>query len=265
MDILGIDVGGSGIKGAPVNIETGQFTADRIRIKTPKKAEPQPVAEAVAQVAQTFDWKGPIGIGFPAPIKSGVAMMAANISELWIGMNTEQLFKDATGCTCKVGNDADVAGLAEMTFGAGKGQAGTVIMITLGTGIGTAIFTEGRLLPNAEFGHLEIKGQDAEDRASDAARQRDELSWKKYAKRLNRYLMTMERLFWPDLFIIGGGISKEHAKFIPLLTLQTEVVPAQLQNKAGIVGAALFFKIQQQQANKKPSEKVRLDESNSPS
>jgi polyphosphate glucokinase len=245
MEILGIDIGGSGIKGAPVNIETGQLTADRIRIKTPINAEPQPVADVVSQVAQAFDWEGPIGIGFPAPIKSGIAMMAANISEQWVGMNVEQLFTDATGCTCRVGNDADVAGLAEMTFGAGKGRAGTVIMITLGTGIGTAIFTEGRLLPNAEFGHLEIKGQDAEARASDAARQRDELSWKKYAKRLNRYLKTMERLFWPDLFIIGGGISKEHTKFIPLLTLQTEVVPAQFQNEAGIVGAALFIKMQQ--------------------
>lgn len=256
MEILGIDVGGSGIKGAPVNIETGQLTADRIRIKTPKNAEPQPVAEVVARVAQAFDWKGPIGIGFPAPIRSGIAMMAANISEKWVGVNTEQLFTEATGCPCKVGNDADVAGLAEMKFGAGKGRAGTVIMITLGTGIGTAIFTQGQLLPNAEFGHLEIDGQDAEARASDAARKREDLSWKKYAKRLNRYLKTMESLFWPDLYIIGGGISKEHAKFIPLLTLQTEVVPAQFQNEAGIVGAALFVKIQQHHAIKKSSRKA---------
>ena len=240
MEILGIDIGGSGIKGAPVNIETGQLTADRIRIKTPKKAEPRPVADVVAHIAQSFEWKGPIGIGFPAPIKSGVARMAANVSEKWIGMNVDQLFTDATGCACRVGNDADVAGLAEMTFGAGKDRDGTVIMITLGTGIGTAIFIDGKLLPNVEFGHLEIKGRDAEERASDAARQRDDLSWKKYAKRLNRYLMTVERLFWPDLFIIGGGISKDHAKFLPLLTLQTEVVPAQFQNEAGIVGAALF-------------------------
>jgi polyphosphate glucokinase len=253
MEILGIDVGGSGIKGAPVNTETGQLTGDRIRIKTPKQAEPGPVAEVVARVAQAFDWEGPIGIGFPAPFKSGIAMMAANISEKWVGVNAEQLFKDATGCPCKVGNDADVAGLAELTFGAGTGRAGTIIMITLGTGIGTAIFTEGRLLPNAEFGHLEIRGEDAEARASDAARQRENLSWKKYAKRLNRYLKTMERLFWPDLFIIGGGISKEHAKFLPLLTLQTEVVPAQFQNEAGIVGAALFARRQQPRVKKKPA------------
>ena len=253
MEILGIDVGGSGIKGAPVNTETGQLTADRIRIKTPKQAEPRPVADVVAQIAQAFEWKGPIGIGFPAPIKSGIAMMAANISKQWIGVNADQLFTGTTGCPCKVGNDADVAGLAEMTFGAGKGRPGTVIMITLGTGIGTAIFTDGKLLPNVEFGHLEIKGRDAEDRASDAARQRDDLSWKKYAKRLNRYLVAMERLFWPDLFIIGGGISKAHTKFIPLLTLQTEVVPAQFQNEAGIVGAALFGRVQQHHAKRKPS------------
>jgi polyphosphate glucokinase len=240
MDILGIDVGGSGIKGAPVNTKTGQLRAERIRIKTPKNAEPQPVAEVVAQIVQAFQWQGPIGVGFPAPIRSGVALMAANIAESWIGTNVEHLFTEATGCPCTVGNDADVAGLAEMAFGAGKGRSGTVIMLTLGTGIGTAIFRDGALLPNTEFGHLEIDGQDAESGASDAAREREDLSWKKYAKRLNKYMLAMERLFWPDLFIVGGGISKKHEKFLPLLTLQTEVVPAQLQNEAGIVGAALF-------------------------
>ena len=252
MDILGIDVGGSGIKGAPVDTKTGQLRAERLRIKTPENGEPQPVAEVVHQVAQAFNWKGPIGIGFPAPIKSGIAMMAANIAETWVGMNVEQLFMDATGCACKVGNDADVAGLAEMAFGAGNGRQGTVIMITLGTGIGTAIFHDGNLLPNTEFGHLEMDGSAAESGASDAARERDDLSWKKYAKRLNRYLLAMERLFWPDLFIIGGGISKKHEKFIPLLTLQTEVVPAQLKNDAGIIGAALFGRTQQRRVKKKP-------------
>jgi polyphosphate glucokinase len=254
MDILGIDVGGSGIKGAPVDTKTGQLRAERLRIKTPKNAEPQPVAEVVAQIVQAFDWKGPIGVGFPAPIKSGIAMMAANIAETWVGMNVEQLFTETTGCACKVGNDADVAGLAEMAFGAGKGRAGTVIMITLGTGIGTAIFHDGNLLPNTEFGHLELDGRDAETDASDAARERDDLSWKKYAKRLNKYLLAMERLFWPDLFIVGGGISKKHEKFIPLLTLQTEVVPAQFQNEAGIVGAALFGRTQPRpSAKRKPN------------
>ena len=240
MEILGIDVGGSGIKGAPVDINTGKLVAERVRIKTPEGAEPEPVAQVVAQIAQSFDWKGPIGVGFPAPIKNGIAMMAANISEKWIGLNADELFTATTGCPCQVGNDADVAGLAEMTFGAGQDQTGTVIMLTLGTGIGTAIFSDGHLLPNTEFGHVEINGKDAESRASDAARQRKDLPWPKYAKRLNTYMMQMEKLFWPDLFIIGGGISKVHDKFIPLLTLQARVVPAQLQNEAGMVGAALF-------------------------
>lgn len=240
MQALGIDVGGSGIKGMPVDIETGKILAERVRIKTPDKAEPKPMAEIVAQVAQAFDWKGPIGVGFPAPIKNGFVMMAANISQKWIGINADEFFTSITGCPCKIGNDADVAGLAEMRFGAGKGQTGTVIMLTLGTGIGSAIFYNGHLLPNTEFGHLQMDGEDAEFHASDAARQREDLSWKKYARRLNAYLMAMEKLFWPDLFIIGGGISKVHEKFLPLLTVQARVVPAELQNSAGIVGAALF-------------------------
>jgi len=239
MQVLGIDVGGSGIKGAPVDTDTGELLAERIRIKTPKNAEPQPVAEVVAEVVNSFSWKKPVGIGFPAPIKAGIAMMAANISEKWIGTNADDLFTKATGCECTMINDADAAGLAEMKFGAGKGQPGTVIMVTLGTGIGSAIFYRGNLLPNTEFGHLEMNGKIAEHRASDAARQRDDLSWKKYAKRLNNYLVEMERLFWPDLFIIGGGISKESEKYIPRLTIETPVVTAQLLNEAGIVGAAL--------------------------
>jgi polyphosphate glucokinase len=239
MQALGIDVGGSGIKGAPVDLSIGSLMAARVRIKTPERAEPQPVAEVVAQIARSFHWTGPIGIGFPAPIKSGVAMMAANISEKWIGTNADDLFTKVTGCDCTLINDADAAGLAEITFGAGRGQRGTVIMITLGTGIGTAIFSRGQLVPNTEFGHLEIDRRDAEHRASDAARQRENLSWKKYAKRLNRYLMTMERLFWPDLFIVGGGISKVSDKYLPLLTIRTPIIPAQLLNEAGMIGAAL--------------------------
>jgi polyphosphate glucokinase len=226
MNILGIDVGGSGIKGAPVDIETGQLVAERVRIKTPKQAEPEPVAKVVAKIAQAFDWKGPIGIGFPAPIKAGVTLMAANVSPKWVGTNADELFTKVTGCSCTMINDADAAGLAEMAFGAGKG----------------AIFYRGKLLPNTEFGHLEMKGRDAEARASDAARQRDDLSWKKYAKRLNKYLAAMEKLFWPDLFIIGGGISKESERYLPLLTIETPIVTAQLLNEAGIVGAALAAK-----------------------
>jgi polyphosphate glucokinase len=239
MKILGIDVGGSGIKGAPVDIVTGELIAERFRIKTPKGAEPQPVAEVVAEIADSFKWKGPIGIGFPAPIKAGVTLMAANVSEKWVGTNADELFTKVTGCNCTMINDADAAGLAEMEFGAGKGQPGTVIMITLGTGIGTAIFHRGKLLPNTEFGHLDMNGRDAEHRASDAVRKREDLSWKKYAKRLNEYLAEMEKLFWPNLFIVGGGISKKSEKYIPLLTIDTPVIPAQFLNEAGIVGAAL--------------------------
>lgn len=239
MLVLGIDVGGSGIKGAPVDTDTGKLLAERVRIKTPKKAEPKPVGEVVVEIAKSFNWTGPVGIGFPAPIKSGVAMMAANVSEKWVGTNADELFTKMTGCDCTMINDADAAGLAEMKFGAGMGQMGTVIMITLGTGIGSAIFYHGNLLPNTEFGHVEVHGREAESRASDAARQRDELSWKKYAKRLNLYLMTMEKLFWPDLFIIGGGISKTSEKYIPQLKIKTPIVTAKLLNEAGIVGAAL--------------------------
>ena len=239
MEILGIDVGGSGIKGAPVNVATGALTADRFRLKTPKGAEPEPVAGVIAEIVKHFDWSGPVGIGFPAPIKHGIVKLAANISPAWIGINADDFLTKATGCDVTVGNDADVAGLAEMAFGAGAGQMGTVIMITLGTGIGSAIFNGGRLVPNTEFGHIEIDGHDAETRASDAARQREELSWKKYAHRLNRYLLQMEKLFWPDLFIIGGGISKLSENYIPLLTVEARVIPANFLNEAGIVGAAL--------------------------
>ncbi len=239
MNVLGIDVGGSGIKGAPVNVKTGELIAERVRIKTPKKAEPKPVAKVVAEIAQAFAWTGPIGIGFPAPIKNGMTLMAANVSEKWVDLDADQLFTKITGRECTLINDADAAGLAEMKFGAGRGQEGTVIMITLGTGIGSAIFYRGNLLPNTEFGHLDMNGKDAEHRASDAVRQREELSWKKYSKRLNEYLLQMEKLFWPDLFIVGGGISKQSEKFLPLLKIQTPIVPAQFLNEAGIVGAAL--------------------------
>lgn len=239
MKILGIDVGGSGIKGAPVDTKAGRLLTERLRIKTPGKAEPKAVGEVVTQITQSFDWRGKIGIGFPAPIRGGVALMAANVSEKWVGVNADDLFSRLTGCDCTMINDADAAGLAEMAFGAGRGQIGTVIMVTVGTGIGSAVFYRGKLLPNTEFGHIQINGKEAETRASDAARQRRNLSWKKYARRLDAYLQTMERLFWPDLFIIGGGVSKYHDKYLPYLTVDAPVVAAQLLNEAGIVGAAL--------------------------
>ncbi len=239
MEILGIDIGGSGIKGAPVDTGRGELLAPRCRIPTPDSAEPQPVAQVVAQVARHFKWDGPVGCGFPAAVRNGVILTAANISKDWIGMDAAGLFSSLSGCPTCVLNDADAAGLAEMQFGAGRGVQGTVLIVTLGTGLGTALFTGGRLLPNTELGHIELDGKDAELRASDAARKREDLSWKKWAARLDKYLGALERLFWPDLIILGGGVSKNHENFIPRLTLKTPVVPAQLRNEAGIVGAAL--------------------------
>ncbi len=239
MRVLGIDVGGSGIKGAPVDTETGELLADRFRLRTPSPADPKAVAETVAELVKHFEWDGPVGCGFPSVVQHGVVRTAANIHKSWIGDNARARFEDATGCTFTVANDADVAGLAEMRLGAGKGIGGTVLVATLGTGIGTALFVDGKLVPNTELGHIEIKGQDAEKRAAESAREREGLSWKKWAKRVDRYLRTMHAYFWPELIIIGGGVSKKHEKFIPLLTVETEVVPAALRNEAGIVGAAL--------------------------
>jgi len=239
MEILGIDIGGTGIKGAIVNIETGELTQERFRVVTPEGAKPDPVAQAVAEVSQHFNWNGPIGFGFPAAIQHGVALTAANISKKWMGTDVAGLFSRATGCPVCVLNDADAAGLAEMQFGAGRDQNGVVLIVTIGTGLGTALFTEGVLLPNAELGHIEINGQDAEIAASDAARKRNDLSWDVWAKELNLYLGTLERLLWPELIILGGGVIKKRERFLPLLTLKAKVVPAQFLNDAGIVGAAL--------------------------
>ncbi len=241
MTILGIDVGGSGIKGAPVNLETGDLVSDRFRLPTPENAKPDDVAETIAAVVQHFEWNGPLGIGFPAVVRNGVVYTAANIDDSWIEMNAERLISDATGCASYMLNDADAAGLAEMRFGVGEQrQKGVVILITIGTGLGTAIFVDGKLVPNTELGHLKMKGKDAEKRASDAARQDKDMSWEKWAKRLNKYLHYLENLFWPNLFVLGGGVSKESQNFLPLLDLRTEVVPAKLLNQAGIVGAALY-------------------------
>jgi polyphosphate glucokinase len=240
MEILGIDVGGSGIKGSPVNLETGEMTAERYRIPTPEGAKPDAMVAIMAQIAQHFNWNGPIGVGFPAAVRNGVVMTAANIDSSWIGTNAEVLLEDATRCHTYVANDADVAGFAEMTFGAGRGQQGVVLVITLGTGVGTALFTNGVLLPNSELGHIEIRGKDAELRVSDAARQRKDWSFKEWAVRVNEYLDRMESLFWPDLIIVGGGISKQSEKFFPHLRTRARLEQAQLLNQAGIVGAAIY-------------------------
>lgn len=239
MNILGIDVGGTGIKGAPVDTHTGSLLADRYRLLTPDGAKPGPVAEVVRSVALQFDWHAPIGCGFPAVIRNGVAETAANINQKWIGTNVAQLFSEATECPVYVVNDADAAGLAEVTFGVGKGVKGVVMMITIGTGLGSALFIDGKLVPNTELGHIEVECDDAESIASDVVRKQQDLSWKKWAKRLDKYLNTLENLFSPDLIILGGGAVKKQDQFLPLLTLHTRVIPAELGNDAGIIGAAL--------------------------
>jgi polyphosphate glucokinase len=237
--VLGIDIGGTGIKGAPVDTRTGQLLADRHRILTPHPATPEAVTGVVAELARFFDWTGPAGAAFPAVIKDGVARTAANVDEQWIGTDAGKLFSAAVGSDVTVVNDADAAGIAEMTFGAGKDRDGVVIMVTLGTGIGSAVFLDGNLVPNTELGHLKMGKKDAEKRAAESVREAEGLSWKQWAARLDDYLVMVEALFSPDLFIIGGGISKKSEKFLPRLSVPCEVVAAQLLNEAGIVGAAL--------------------------
>jgi polyphosphate glucokinase len=239
MEILGIDIGGTGIKGAPVDTDTGKLLVERYRLPTPEGAKPGPIAEVVKSVANQFSWRAPIGCGFPAVIRNGVAESAANINQKWIGTNVAQLFSEATQCPVYVVNDADAAGLAEVSFGAGKGVHGVILMITIGTGLGSALFVDGKLVPNTELGHIEVECEDAELIASDEARKQQDLSWKKWSKQLDKYLCTLESLFTPDLMIIGGGAVKKQDQFLPLLTLRTKVIPAELGNDAGIVGAAM--------------------------
>lgn len=239
METLGIDIGGSGIKGAPVDISTGTLLAERHRIPTPDPSEPNAIAEVVAQIVEHFNWSGPIGCTMPTIVRHGTVESAANIDQRWIGTNAQTLFQQTTHCPTIVINDADAAGIAEMQFGAGRGQDGLVIMLTVGTGIGSALFIKGILVPNTELGHLEIRGKDAELRASDRARQEKELSWEKWAERLTEYFGKVEYLFSPDLFIVGGGVSKKSNKFLPLINIRTPIVTAQLLNDAGIVGAAM--------------------------
>jgi polyphosphate glucokinase len=238
MKILGIDIGGSGIKGAPVDVKKGVLVAERHRIPTPQPSTPDAVGDTVAELVEHFGWKGPVGCTFPAVIKKGVVLTAANVDKSWVNTNGKKLLKKKTGCPVLLINDADGAGIAEMKFGAGRGQKGVVFVLTLGTGIGSAIFVDGNLMPNTELGHMEMRSMDAEHYASDAVRKREKLDWDEWAQRVNEYVNVLEALFSPDLFILGGGVSKKHLKFLPLLQTQTKVVPAQLLNEAGIVGAA---------------------------
>ncbi|MEV0601260.1 polyphosphate--glucose phosphotransferase [Streptomyces sp. NPDC050315] len=245
MNVFGVDIGGSGIKGAPVDLERGELAEERFKVLTPHPATPEAVADGVQQVVEHFGWSGPVGATFPGVVTGGVTRSAANVHKSWIGTDavsllTSRLGGEAGGCEVTVLNDADAAGLAEMHFGAARGRMGTVIMLTLGTGIGSAVFTDGQLVANTELGHLELDGHDAETRASTRVKDEEDLSWHEWAPRLQKYLRHVEMLFTPELFVIGGGVSRKAHKFLPLIEgVRAEIVPAQLQNNAGIVGAAM--------------------------
>lgn len=239
---FGIDVGGSGIKGALVDLHTGEFIGDRLRIATPQPATPDAVAEVVGEIVGHFGWNGPVGVALPAVVKQGVAHTAANIDPSWIGTDADALFAKRLGLgrdDVAMLNDADAAGLAEMRFGDPAVRSGVVALLTFGTGIGSALFDDGKLMPNTEFGHIEVDGHDGETRAAASAKEREELSYPEWATRVDRYLTVLENLIWPDRFIVGGGVSKKADNWVPLLTNRTPVMAASLQNNAGIAGSAV--------------------------
>jgi polyphosphate glucokinase len=237
---FGIDIGGSGIKGAPVDLRHGKLADDRVRIPTPQPSTPDAVAKVVGQVLDHFSWDGPFGCTFPAVVQHGVVRTAANVDPSWIGVDAHDLLRSATGRRSLVVNDADAAGVAEVNFGAAHGHSGVVLVSTLGTGIGSALVIGGKLWPNSELGHLEIDGHDAETRAADSAREREGLDWQEWAERLTRYFGRIEALLWPDLIVVGGGVSKKSAKWMPYVKIRTPMVPAELLNEAGIIGAAML-------------------------
>jgi polyphosphate glucokinase len=238
---IGIDIGGTGIKAALVDVKAGELAGERLRVETPPGGRPDDIAEVVRSLVESLDPKGQaksVGICFPAVVQHGVTLSAANVSKEWINLDADKLFTTVVGREVHVINDADAAGVAEMKFGAGRKETGLAILTTLGTGIGTALFIDGELVPNTELGHLEIDGVDYETKAAFSAKEREELDWEQWADRLQRYYSKLEALFTPDLFIVGGGVSKEHEFFLPLLKLKTPIVPATLKNNAGIIGAA---------------------------
>lgn len=241
MIALGIDIGGSGIKGALVNTETGELVSERIRIDTPNPSTPAACIQVIRQITETLHYQGPMGVGIPGIAIHGVLYSAANIDKGWIGFNAQEAITRETGCTAVVYNDADVAALAEHHFGAGHNQKGVVMMFTLGTGIGSALFLDGRLVPNMELGHLYLRSMkvDAEGYTSDRIRTEKKLKWQAWGERLNVYFQHIEFLFSPELIIIGGGVSKKHDKFFPYIQTRAKLVPAELRNEAGIVGAAV--------------------------
>jgi polyphosphate glucokinase len=238
---FGIDIGGSGIKGCVVDLEAGRLDGERLRIPTPQPSTPDAVADVVAQIVEKFGWDGPVGVTLPCVIKQGVALTAANVDQGWVTTDAAALFAERLGRTTgevTVLNDADAAGVAEVRFGDAANRQGTVVLLTFGTGIGSAVFLNGGLVPNTEFGHLELDGHDAEKRAAASVKDENDLSWEEWTHRVSRYLRALEALIWPDLIIVGGGISKKSEKWLPLLDVRTRVVAATLQNDAGIVGAA---------------------------
>jgi len=239
VEILGIDIGGSGLKAALVEVATGELTSDRVRVPTPKPATPAAVIESLVELVDQLAWDGPIGCGYPGVVRNGVVQTAANLDAAWIGIDLCKALAHETACPVTVMNDADAAGLAEVRFGAGRGRRGVILMLTFGTGIGSALFVDGRLVPNTELGHVEIGGKTAETRAADRVREEKQLTWKKWAERVDEVLARLALYVAPDLVIVGGGVSKKHEKFLPLLATSVEVVPAELRNHAGIVGAAL--------------------------
>lgn len=251
--ILGVDIGGTGIKGGLIDISKGAMIGERHRLDTPQPATPKAVANTFAELVAHFDWKGPIGVGFPAIVSHGVALSAANIDKSWIGIDIEELLSNACGCSVHVLNDADAAGVASMHYGAGKGEMGVVFMLTIGTGIGSALFIDGKLVPNTELGHLYLKGQGkvAEKLISKAARKEQGLSWAEWGPHFNKYLLHLQRLFSPDLVILGGGGSKNFDEFKDAITTNYKVKPAGYLNKAGAVGAAHYaWEMEQKKKNR---------------
>jgi len=239
MEILGIDVGGSGIKGAIVDTSRGELITERYRIPTPKPATPDTVIETIEVIINNFDWQGPVGCGFPAAVKNEIVKTASNIDDSWIGVNASARIEKKTGCPTHLVNDVDAAGFAEAEFGAGKNRLGTIFMAAFGTGIGTAVFHNQQLVPNTELGHIPLNGMVAEDYAANSIREKEGLSWETWGGRVNEYLQLIELLLWPDLIIIGGGVSKKFNEFESYIDVESEVVPAESRNHAGIIGAAL--------------------------
>lgn len=240
MKVLGIDIGGSAVKGAPVDTRTGKLMAERLRIPTPEPLTPLAMSRHIAEIARHFRWRGRIGVGFPGVVQGARTLTSANLHPRFIGANAANLFADATGCRVSLVNDADAAGIAEMRFGAGRGAAGAVLLVTIGTGVGTALFYDGGLFPNTEFGHLPHRGRSAERFVSSAARKRRRLTWAAWGRELGAYLRTLESLLRPELIILGGGASTKSAKFIRYVKCRSRIVTASSGNEAGIVGAALW-------------------------